>query len=605
MAWIAIAPKICRRASDAAGQWSSTANWTMTVRGAGGGVPARCALTGQVYAYINRCVHMPRRLDGEEPRFSTTADAICAARCTASSITPQTGASVSAMCEGEQLRAVRVYEEDGEVGIADFRVTASLNLPAPKSTRIVPNTSQDHGSRLPRAHQASFRGLCRRPRPTRLGRPAGDPFRRYRGRAGARTALAADAFRATATVELLEKPENEDRPATWQPRRACSNSRSGSRPGRTGARAAGRCAATRPSGNLHPIEVYVLAPACPVSATACITTTRRTTPSKAAPCVSPAATAPRLAAVGLTSIHVARGLEIRRTRLPLLPARRRPRPRRPAPTPPRCSAGKCVPLASRRTLGHCLGLDRPDDFPPSRYAFTETRRAGNPARHARARPECAAAATLLAPGWHGADWQGKPTASTHHPATAGRPSIRWLPPAASRVTARGSPATSRRCRRSRRIRPLPAPPKSSASAAAASVSTRAPHCRNRPSTACSTPSCRARNCRGWRRTGRRASTCCSSSCASMACRAASTCCRARRRLSELPAALLRRRRFAASRPVAEFDPDCPPHLGLIQLAEMGLQEMQRLARSLSCHQDIASTSAFSLGMLGEFEDPSA
>jgi hypothetical protein len=27
------------------------------------------------------------------------------------------------MCEGEKLRAVLVYEEDGEVGIADWRVT--------------------------------------------------------------------------------------------------------------------------------------------------------------------------------------------------------------------------------------------------------------------------------------------------------------------------------------------------------------------------------------------------------------------------------------------------------------------------------------------------
>ena len=72
--------------------------------------------------------------------------------------------------------------------------------------------------------------------------------------------------------------------------------------------------------------------------------------------------------------------------------------------------------------------------------------------------------------------------------------------------------------------------------------------------------------------------------------------------TELPAALMPAdARFAARRPVSEFDPKCPPHLGLIQLAEMGLQEMQRLARSLSCHQDIASTSAFSLGMLGEFE----
>ena len=58
--------------------------------------------------------------------------------------------------------------------------------------------------------------------------------------------------------------------------------------------------------------------------------------------------------------------------------------------------------------------------------------------------------------------------------------------------------------------------------------------------------------------------------------------------------------FAASRPVSQLDPECPPHLGLVRLRELGLQETQRLARALSCHQDIASTSAFSLGMLGNF-----
>jgi hypothetical protein len=54
------------------------------------------------------------------------------------------------------------------------------------------------------------------------------------------------------------------------------------------------------------------------------------------------------------------------------------------------------------------------------------------------------------------------------------------------------------------------------------------------------------------------------------------------------------------RAAADFAPDCPPHLGLVQLAALGLQEVQRLARSLSCHQDIASTSAFSLGMVADF-----
>ena len=59
-------------------------------------------------------------------------------------------------------------------------------------------------------------------------------------------------------------------------------------------------------------------------------------------------------------------------------------------------------------------------------------------------------------------------------------------------------------------------------------------------------------------------------------------------------------RFAAQRAVAELDPDCPPHLNLIRLAELELPDLQRIARAVSCHQDIAATSAFSLGMLGDF-----
>jgi hypothetical protein len=34
------------------------------------------------------------------------------------------------MCEGERLRAVEVYEEGGEIGLADFRVTAAEVMPA-------------------------------------------------------------------------------------------------------------------------------------------------------------------------------------------------------------------------------------------------------------------------------------------------------------------------------------------------------------------------------------------------------------------------------------------------------------------------------------------
>jgi nitrite reductase/ring-hydroxylating ferredoxin subunit len=79
----------------------------------------------RVYAYINRCVHMPRRLDCEQSRiFDRTGRHL---RCSMHGIVyrPETGASLSTMCEGERLRAVGVYEEDGEVGIADFRVAAT------------------------------------------------------------------------------------------------------------------------------------------------------------------------------------------------------------------------------------------------------------------------------------------------------------------------------------------------------------------------------------------------------------------------------------------------------------------------------------------------
>ena len=37
--------------------------------------------------------------------------------------TPETGTSVSTMCEGERLRAVSIYEENGQIGIADWRVS--------------------------------------------------------------------------------------------------------------------------------------------------------------------------------------------------------------------------------------------------------------------------------------------------------------------------------------------------------------------------------------------------------------------------------------------------------------------------------------------------
>jgi nitrite reductase/ring-hydroxylating ferredoxin subunit len=78
---------------------------------------------GTCYAYINRCVHMPRPLDCEKDLvFDHSGQYL---RCSMHGIvyTPETGTSVSTMCEGEKLRSVSIYEENGEVGFADWRVT--------------------------------------------------------------------------------------------------------------------------------------------------------------------------------------------------------------------------------------------------------------------------------------------------------------------------------------------------------------------------------------------------------------------------------------------------------------------------------------------------
>lgn len=87
---------------------------------------------GKVFGYLNRCVHMPRRLDCEKPSiFDETGRYL---RCSMHGIVyePSSGASVSTMCEGERLRAIDVYEEDGKVGLADFRISAARIAETPQ-----------------------------------------------------------------------------------------------------------------------------------------------------------------------------------------------------------------------------------------------------------------------------------------------------------------------------------------------------------------------------------------------------------------------------------------------------------------------------------------
>ncbi|UCV08748.1 nitroreductase family protein [Dechloromonas denitrificans] len=264
-----------------------------------------------------------------------------------------------------------------------------------------------------------------------------------------------------------------------------------------------------------------------------------------------------------------------------------------------------LPLAAGQ-LAHCLGLDRPADFPPSRYAFTETEE-----------PEILLAVrgpglslpplgAALASWLDSADWQGQPSRID------ASPGYRW--PAIDQVAAASGEAISPPAIAEFPPRPALPPPVTAAGTAQL--------IRQRRSAQRFDPKCSLAKASFYRLLD------------ALLPRpqapwpAHPTPPRIHLllfvlRVDGLPSGLylLPRspvaapdlaaalapadERFAGRRAVADFDQDCPAHLGLIQLAEMNLQELQRLARSLSCHQDIAATSAFSLGMLGEFADATA
>ncbi|EIJ41365.1 ferredoxin subunit of nitrite reductase and ring-hydroxylating dioxygenase [Beggiatoa alba B18LD] len=81
-----------------------------------------CRFEGQCYAYINRCVHMPKRLNCEHDIIFDLSGKFL--RCSMHGIiyTPDTGTSQSTMCNGEQLKAVKVTEKEGMIYLNDKHI---------------------------------------------------------------------------------------------------------------------------------------------------------------------------------------------------------------------------------------------------------------------------------------------------------------------------------------------------------------------------------------------------------------------------------------------------------------------------------------------------
>jgi nitrite reductase/ring-hydroxylating ferredoxin subunit len=77
---------------------------------------------GKVFAYLNQCVHMPRRLNCERDTIFDAQQELL--RCSMHGIVyqPETGQSLSTLCQGDRLQALRLNETDGNIYINDKRV---------------------------------------------------------------------------------------------------------------------------------------------------------------------------------------------------------------------------------------------------------------------------------------------------------------------------------------------------------------------------------------------------------------------------------------------------------------------------------------------------
>ena len=84
---------------------------------------------GAVYGYLNQCVHMPKTLDCEQTDIFDESGRYL--QCSMHSICydPVSGESVSEICSGKKLTALKVREEGDWVYLADKRAVMDAKSP--------------------------------------------------------------------------------------------------------------------------------------------------------------------------------------------------------------------------------------------------------------------------------------------------------------------------------------------------------------------------------------------------------------------------------------------------------------------------------------------
>lgn len=69
----------------------------------------------QVYAYLNRCAHVPIELDWNEGEFFDSGGLYLMCSTHGALYTPEDGRCAGGPCRGGRLRAIAVYERNGQV----------------------------------------------------------------------------------------------------------------------------------------------------------------------------------------------------------------------------------------------------------------------------------------------------------------------------------------------------------------------------------------------------------------------------------------------------------------------------------------------------------
>ncbi|MGR9044629.1 MAG: Rieske (2Fe-2S) protein [Gammaproteobacteria bacterium] len=77
---------------------------------------------GRLYAYVNHCMHMHRRLDCESDTIFDASGRLLHCSMHGFAFEPSTGECLSPVCAGQKLQALKVVEQDGGIYFNDKHV---------------------------------------------------------------------------------------------------------------------------------------------------------------------------------------------------------------------------------------------------------------------------------------------------------------------------------------------------------------------------------------------------------------------------------------------------------------------------------------------------